>query len=622
MINLLINFSDNHLGCVNAVRWSNNGMYLASGADDKLVMIWKKFGGSGSTFGGSGMNKNVENWKCVWTCRGHSGDVLDLAWSPQDRWLASCSVDNSIIIWDAQSFPTIIATLKGHTGLVKGCSWDPVGKYLASQSDDRSIKIWKTFDWTIQNTIKEPFEECAGTTHVLRLNWSPDGQYLVSAHSMNGGGPTAQIIERDGWKCDKDFVGHRKAVTCVRFHNSILKRKSQKTNKTQQYCCLAIGSRDRCLSVWMTALQRPLLVIRDLFEDSILDLSWSNDGYVLLACSGDGTVACLQFNEEQLGKPLSEDDKNSLYQRMYGKDATIDISSQAEKELIIENADLLNISQEKPRGPPSLIPTVSTVKESPVILSTPTLPTAAISSISNSSTITPSSPSKPILKQTETRRPDGKRRITPMFIPLSSDASQSQSRTEFGANTSTNSPQIDIKKENTPAPSINTITTEPLKLDARLVFREVPQKLQGEISMTSSISPAIASPKVTNLIPVVKMTAGKAQPLVGSQCIKLINEYRIQIMNDALKTNFGNLSRVVCMNLSQNYHQPNDRKLWEVATGSSISSFSVCSKYVLVGAMDGTVRFIHINDGRLVVPILNQASSILLTAFVSQKKFN
>lgn len=24
--------------------------------------------------------------------------------------------------------------------------------------------------------------QCGGTTHVLRLNWSPDGQYLVSAH--------------------------------------------------------------------------------------------------------------------------------------------------------------------------------------------------------------------------------------------------------------------------------------------------------------------------------------------------------------------------------------------------------------------------------------------------------
>lgn len=97
---------------------------------------------------------------------------------------------------------------------MKGVTWDPVGKFIASQSDDRSVKIWKTSDWTIQNTITEPFEECGGTTHILRLSWSPDGQYLVSAHAMNGGGPTAQIIERDGWKCDKDFVGHRKAVTC------------------------------------------------------------------------------------------------------------------------------------------------------------------------------------------------------------------------------------------------------------------------------------------------------------------------------------------------------------------------------------------------------------------------
>ncbi len=30
-----------HLGCVNTVRWSNNGQYLASGSDDKLCMIWQ-----------------------------------------------------------------------------------------------------------------------------------------------------------------------------------------------------------------------------------------------------------------------------------------------------------------------------------------------------------------------------------------------------------------------------------------------------------------------------------------------------------------------------------------------------------------------------------------------------
>lgn len=575
-------------------------------------MIWKKAPGPSGSFGSSGMTKNVENWKCSATLRGHAGDVLDLAWSPQDRWLASCSVDNTIIIWDAQAFPTIVSMLKGHSGLVKGVTWDPVGKFLASQSDDRSVKIWKTSDWTIQNTITEPFEECGGTTHILRLSWSPDGQYLVSAHAMNGGGPTAQIIERDGWRCDKDFVGHRKAVTCVRFHNSILKRQAPKTSKLQQYCCLAIGSRDRCLSVWMTAHQRPLLVIRDLFTDSILDLSWSHDGYILLACSGDGTVACLQFNEDQLGKPLSEDDKNSLYQRMYGKDATIDISSQAEKEMIIENSDLLSITMEKPRGPPVLLPS-SQVKETPPA----TFKAPQISSASAPS------PNKPILKQVETKTADGKRRITPMFIPLTEESpaatmelsSSSQARSQIVIEKKTELPIMDTtsKVQQQQHQQVTPIT-EPLKLDTRLVYRDTPQKPKSSFGDANLLaSPAMITTK--NAIPIVRMNAGKAQPITGGQCVKIINDFRVQVVNDCNKTQFGTISRVVCINMSQ--QQASDKKTWELVVGSTITAFCICSKYVLIGAMDGSVRLIHIKNGRLVVPVLTQASPIVLSAFVS-----
>ena len=32
-------------------------------------------------------------------------DVLDLAWSPHDVWLASCSVDNTVVVWNALKFP-------------------------------------------------------------------------------------------------------------------------------------------------------------------------------------------------------------------------------------------------------------------------------------------------------------------------------------------------------------------------------------------------------------------------------------------------------------------------------------------------------------------------------------
>ena len=34
-------------------------------------------------------------------------DILDIAWSPDDRFLASGSVDNTVNIWNADKFPGI-----------------------------------------------------------------------------------------------------------------------------------------------------------------------------------------------------------------------------------------------------------------------------------------------------------------------------------------------------------------------------------------------------------------------------------------------------------------------------------------------------------------------------------
>lgn len=98
---------------------------------------------------------------------------------------------------------------------------------------------------------------------------------------MNGGGPTAQIVERDGWKTDKDFVGHRKAITCVSFNSNMLRKASLSSSSSQKergtsYCCCAIGSRDRSLSIWLTSLKRPLVVIHELFLNSVcfVEIFW------------------------------------------------------------------------------------------------------------------------------------------------------------------------------------------------------------------------------------------------------------------------------------------------------------------------------------------------------------
>uniref|UniRef100_A0A8C9GRI0 Protein HIRA n=1 Tax=Piliocolobus tephrosceles TaxID=591936 RepID=A0A8C9GRI0_9PRIM len=400
---------DNHLACVNCVRWSNSGMYLASGGDDKLIMVWKRatYIGPSTVFGSSGKLANVEQWRCVSILRSHSGDVMDVAWSPHDAWLASCSVDNTVVIWNAVKFPEILATLRGHSGLVKGLTWDPVGKYIASQADDRSLKVWRTLDWQLETSITKPFDECGGTTHVLRLSWSPDGHYLVSAHAMNNSGPTAQIIEREGWKTNMDFVGHRKAVTVVKFNPKIFKKKQKNGSSAKPscpYCCCAVGSKDRSLSVWLTCLKRPLVVIHELFDKSIMDISWTLNGLGILVCSMDGSVAFLDFSQDELGDPLSEEEKSRIHQSTYGKSLAIMTEAQL-STAVIENPEMLKYQRRQQQQ--QLDQKSATTREMGSATS--------VAGVVNGESL--EDIRKNLLKkQVETRTADGRRRITPLCI--------------------------------------------------------------------------------------------------------------------------------------------------------------------------------------------------------------
>jgi protein HIRA/HIR1 len=70
--------------------------------------------------------------------------------------------------------------------------------------------------------------------------------------------------------------------------------------------CIALGSQDRRLTVWLSNAGRPLLCASKLFQQGVGDLAWTPDGAALLACSGDGSLAVMQFEASQLGTPLSQ----------------------------------------------------------------------------------------------------------------------------------------------------------------------------------------------------------------------------------------------------------------------------------------------------------------------------
>lgn len=599
---------DNHLACVNSVRWSNGGKYLASGGDDKLIMVW----GISMAPGAPGKHK-AETWRCLSTLRGHAGDVLDLAWSPLDKWLASCSVDNTIIIWNAEKFPEMVSVLNGHTGLVKGVTWDPVGKYLASQSDDKTLRLWKTTDWAQEALITKPFYECGGTTHVLRLSWSPDGQYVLSAHAMNRGGPTARVVERDGWRCDKDFVGHRKAVTCARFNSNIFVREGKKC------CCAAVGSRDRALSIWQTSLKRPLVVIHDLFSDSVLDISWSSDGLSLLACSSDGTVACLQFTNKEIGTPLTLEEKNAFYEKIYGKVLANESGGDLSSNLLVECPEIL-LAREKQEAKKEA---AAAAKED----STPKSEKSQSAPLARSSPASPGPPRplRPLDRQIETRTSDGKRRITPVFIPHSQlDANESLGSQPGGSencfSTSSQSKsriRVEVRDDIVIHPNVSNHSMSALQnnsrtsdngLDSRLRKRtasSLPGPRTDELLHKRPCPSPAPAPAAAPLLPAPAL--GVAGPVV-----RAAGPLRLQVVNKACNTHFGTLSR---LQLIPNNSASND-PVWETYLGSPVCCIACDARWACVSCADGTLhawRVSRSHAARALPPLALPAAAARLT---------
>ncbi|GFU29014.1 protein HIRA [Trichonephila clavipes] len=493
------------------------------------IFILQRYGTAGSTtFGSNGKMVNVEHWRCVSTLRGHSGDVLDLAWSPRDTWLASCSVDNTIVIWNTLKWQEIIAVLKGHSGLVKGVSWDPVGKYIASQSDDKTLRVWRTHDWQQEAVVTEPFLECGGTTHVLRLSWSPDGRYLVSAHAMNNSGPTAQIIERDGWKANRDFVGHRKAITCV----------------VEHFCCCAIGSRDRSLSVWLTYLKRPLVVVHDLFSNSVLDISWSQNGKQLIVCSWDGTVAYIGLSDEEIGKPATDEEKNTLHQSLYGKSLAMTNHSASSVLNVVENPDILKFQEEiKVKAEENSKDEILNCSSPPLIVTNDCgIPKIELQQTSSNSQCSRPLPhiKGPTDKQIETRLADGRRRITPLFIPPPPDIGEvpapfnSRAPPTFSSSSESKSKiVIEKRDESCDASSLHSLPKAENSIHAADSFAPVTSSIMSSSTpIVNSVSTNMGATSIktsvisstSNCSPIVSTSSTKQNNVLANSTSKALQE--------------------------------------------------------------------------------------------------
>jgi WD40 repeat protein len=82
------------------------------------------------------LKKNVTK-----TFTGHTGPVNCLDMSPNRKMLASGSDDKSIIIWDMAT-ASVLKKLTGHAWKVTSVQFSPDGKYLVSTCNTGEIKLW------------------------------------------------------------------------------------------------------------------------------------------------------------------------------------------------------------------------------------------------------------------------------------------------------------------------------------------------------------------------------------------------------------------------------------------------------------------------------------------------
>lgn len=136
-----------HSSTVWSADFSESGQYLVTSSDDRTVRVWKNHSHDKLPA------VEANSWKCVSVIQGyHSRSIYDVSWSKTSDVIASCSGDNSLVIYgrdssgepqDGDMFTCVERLSQAHDCDVNTVVWNPrQSGLLATGGDDRKIKIW------------------------------------------------------------------------------------------------------------------------------------------------------------------------------------------------------------------------------------------------------------------------------------------------------------------------------------------------------------------------------------------------------------------------------------------------------------------------------------------------
>lgn len=245
-----------HTGEIFAARFDPNGNYIASGSMDRSIMLWRVYG-------------DCENYGIL---TGHKGAILDLQWSRDSRVIFSASADTHLASWDLESGQRIRRHV-GHEEVVNTMDVSKRGEeVLFSGSDDGYIGIWDPRTKAAVEFIRTEYPVTAVTI-------SEAGNELFSGGIDND----IKVWDMRKKEVVYSMLGHADTISSLQISpdsQSLLSNSMDSTVRT--WDIRPFAPKERHIRTFDGAPMG--------FEKNLLKASWDKDGKKVGAGAGDGTA--------------------------------------------------------------------------------------------------------------------------------------------------------------------------------------------------------------------------------------------------------------------------------------------------------------------------------------------